>query len=322
MKRDEILDILIENAGNTVSGGFMANRLGISRNSVWKNINALKKDGYIIESLNNRGYVLSDKVSYLSKKVIEKNLDTSFIGRNLEVTDSVDSTNTRLKNIPDSERQDGMVLVSDMQTGGRGRLGRSFVSPMFSGCYLSVMLRPRLPVSELNLITVIAAVAAVKAVKEVSGTDCSIKWVNDIMKDDRKIAGILTEGLMSVETGHVDWVVMGIGINTKRYEKLPEELKDIVGYLGDFADFTVDRNRLIAAFLNEFEHLYSHMNRDELYSFYRNNMLYMGEKIRFTDGGSERNGILKDLEKDFSLIIRDDSGKERKYSSGEISIRG
>ena len=321
MYRQEILDILIHNAGKVVSGGFMAGRLGISRNAVWKHLNALKDAGYPIVTYPNRGYMLEDTISYLSKGEIKRNLKTGFLGRELDLMESTDSTNTFLKNLPEADKKDGRVAVSDMQTGGRGRLGRSFYSPENAGCYFSFIVRPRLPLEEINLITVIAAVSTAEAIKKVAGVDVGIKWVNDLMKGGKKVVGILTEGVMSVETMSVEHVVCGIGINANRPdEAVPEELRDIMGYLSDFSGKTVDRNLLISEVLNQFEARYLKMNPSELYDEYLERMILLGSTVSFIHRGESHTGVLEKLNPDFSVNIRTGEGRILTFQSGEISM--
>lgn len=323
MNKENILEILKSKSGEVVSGGYISMKLNISRNAVWKNINTLKKEGYDIISVKNKGYMLDSNVSYLNKKEIFKHLETKYIGNKTEILDRVDSTLNYIKNLKEDEKVEGMVVISDEQTGGRGRRGRSFFSPKDSSIYLSILLKPRFSLSDINLITVICGISVVSAVKKVTGIDCDIKWVNDVFIDGRKICGILTEGILSVENGSIDSVIIGVGINVNRPEKenVPEELKNIIGFINDYTNKTENRNKIIAEFLNEFEKRYLQLDKNILYKEYKEKMLYLNENIECYMGKEKLNGTLVDLNKDFSINVITDSGEVKNFNSGEISIR-
>lgn len=323
MNKENILEILKSKSGEVVSGGYISMKLNISRNAVWKNINTLKKEGYDIISVKNKGYMLDSNVSYLNKKEIFKHLETKYIGNKTEILDRVDSTLNYIKNLKEDEKVEGMVVISDEQTGGRGRRGRSFFSPKDSSIYLSILLKPRFSLSDINLITVICGISVVSAVKKVTGIDCDIKWVNDVFIDGRKICGILTEGILSVENGSIDSVIIGVGINVNRPEKenVPEELKNIIGFINDYTNKTENRNKIIAEFLNEFEKRYLQLDKNILYKEYKEKMLYLNENIECYMGKEKLNCTLVDLNKDFSIKVITDSGEVKNFNSGEISIR-
>ena len=194
--------------GVPVSGAALASALGISRNAVWKAIHTLQEEGYDIQSIQSKGYILSSSTDILSEELIREDLSASGIPENrllLQVLDSVDSTNNYCRTL--DYGNPATAVLADRQTGGRGRYGRTFESPKGTGIYLTYSFRPYFPLSQVTHVTSIAAVLTHRVLEKISGEKLGIKWVNDIYKGNLKICGILTEGLGSLEswqlrTGH------------------------------------------------------------------------------------------------------------------------
>ena len=212
--------------GEYLSGSMLAKKLGVTRAAVWKNIRQLQAEGYKIEAVTNRGYRLGREQDSVSEAGIRKALGELENVFTLEMYDVLTSTNTVMKERADS-LPEWTVIISSSQTAGRGRIGRSFYSPSDSGIYLSVLLRPALPASEATRITTAAAVAACRAIESCTAATPSIKWVNDVFVNGKKVCGILTEGSLNMETGGLDWAVMGIGLDV--YEPdggFPEEIRE------------------------------------------------------------------------------------------------
>ena len=191
----------------------------------------------------------------LNETEIRRWLTAKEIGRELEIHERLDSTNNRAKALAAAGAPHGTAVIADSQSGGRGRLGRSFFSPEHSGIYLTVILRPDCAPEQASLLTSLAAVAAARAVEKVSGADVKIKWVNDLYLNGKKICGILTEAGLSPEGGRLAYAVTGIGINVGRME-FPPELRETATSIGNETGLAPDRNRLIAEVLNELEALY------------------------------------------------------------------
>ena len=189
---DEILELL-ESSGAPLSGEEMARQLGVSRNAVWKAVQRLREDGYQIEAATNRGYQLVSADNALTPQSVRRLLEGPAQSCAIEVRDSVTSTNTVLKSIAEQGGAEGMALIAQQQTQGKGRLGRSFLSPKGTGLYLSVLLRPRFPAEEALSITTAAAVAVAETIDQLTGQQAKIKWVNDVYLRGRKVCGILTE---------------------------------------------------------------------------------------------------------------------------------
>lgn len=323
MVRDDVLSALEQQRGEVISGGTLAKQLGVSRTAVWKAITSLKADGHEIESVPGEGYRLSLQSDILSAAGIRVWLHTAEIASSIEVVDQLESTNTVLKRRA-ADLPSGYVLVADSQTGGRGRRGRTFLSPSGTGVYMSILLRPELPLAQVNTLTIGAAIAACRAFEDAAGFRPSIKWVNDVLKNGKKLCGILTEASIEAETGALSYVVVGIGINARPPEGgFPEELREIVGSLEDFSSHPIDRNQLAAAFLNHMEECYSLICKNdlsELLEQYRSYVDFLGQPIRILENSGVREATAVEIDDHGHLIVEANSVRETLFA-GEISIR-
>lgn len=214
MLRDQVLALL--KAGDApCSGEGMSRTLGVSRAAVWKAVEALRQEGYVISSAPHRGYRLEDSPDLLSPGELAGALAGRTVGAALLCLDTVDSTNNELKRRADT-RPDGLAVLAQEQTGGRGRLGRSFVSPAGKGLYLSVLLRPQCVLADAGMLTAWTAVAVCRALERCCGVRAGIKWPNDIVLEGRKLCGILTELELEAETAALRHVIVGVGINVSQ----------------------------------------------------------------------------------------------------------
>ena len=319
--KQKLIALFENNRSVFLSGEELALQLGCSRAAVWKAVKALKNEGYAINAVTGKGYCLSPETDVLSAAGIEKYLVGSGKEVKLDVRRKVGSTNDVLRRLAEQGAAEGTAVVSGEQTGGKGRLGRSFFSPSDTGLYLSILLRPKTQAAESVRITTAAAVAVARAIEQCSGEAPQIKWVNDIYLHGRKVCGILTEAAFSLENGGFDHVVVGIGINAYEPEGgFPEELADIAGAV--FGSRREDmRNRIAAAVLSGFME-----NCRDLYSpsaaeYYRSRLMWTGERIRVVRGTDEYSCTMLGVDDDYALRVRLDDGTERTVSSGEISIR-
>ena len=209
--KDAVLQALEQARGTRLSGGRLAEQLGVSRAAVHKAIAALRESGLAIDAVTGEGYRLASDDDSLTAAGIDALLDTAVIGREILVEPSLTSSNTTMKEQYLS-RKHGFTLFAEEQTGGRGRLGRTFVSPADTGVYMTILLHPTLPLSHLSFVTISAAIAVVRAIEQTAGFTPQIKWVNDVLMNGRKLCGILTEATIEGETGTVSSLVVGIGI--------------------------------------------------------------------------------------------------------------
>ena len=200
--KDEVLKQLEENKGEYISGGQLATNLNVSRNSIWKAIKTLEKDGYSINAIPNKGYCLEPDNDILSPQSIEQYLNYPL---NLSVYKTITSTNTVLKEKAEQSAPHGTVLIATEQTLGRGRMGKKFYSPSNTGLYISILVRPDIPADQALFLTTSAAVATAKAIEDVSNKKADIKWVNDIYIYDKKVVAFLPK--LPLILKHQSWIM-------------------------------------------------------------------------------------------------------------------
>ena len=317
MDKQELLSLLRRDG--YVSGAELGQRLGVSRAAISKAVAALKRDGYEIDSVPNRGHRLVTEADLLDPEAIRAALDGHPWAGTVEVLPVVDSTNSYLKKLGAAGAPHGTVAIADCQTGGRGRLGRSFDSAPGAGVYLSVLLRPACPPSALMTLTAQAAVATRRAIRAVTGAEAGIKWVNDLVLNGRKICGILTELSMEAESGLVGYAVVGVGVNCNRtVTDFPPELRDTVGSLLSETEKRVDRNALVAAMIRALSALPELDWQEE----YRSACVNLGKDVQIlAPGQPPRLGKALDVGHNGELMVRTETGLEA-VQSGEVSVRG
>ena len=234
----------------------------------------------------------------------------------IQAFESLDSTNNYLKKLASGGAAEGTVVIADEQTAGRGRMGRSFSSPAGTGLYMSVLLRPHIAAESALLITTAAAAAMAEAIEDVSGRRTGIKWVNDILIGGRKVCGILTEAAFSVETGSIDYAVLGLGVNIREPEGgFPEELRSIEKPGKDM------RNRIAAGFLTRFGEYYSDLEGRRFYSPYLSRLVLIGKKINVIKPSGTETAKAVGLDRDFRLEVEYPDGRTELLSGGEVSTR-
>ena len=321
MTKDQVLEILWSSADRSVSGEELAARLSLSRTAVWKAVEQLRAEGYLIESAPRRGYRLLSKSDVLSASGIEKYLDCPEL--RLRCAEELGSTNTVLKELANRGESAGLALVAGRQTAGRGRMGRSFYSPEDTGVYLSLLLRPALPAAEATRITACAAVAVAETLEELSGRAAQIKWVNDVFMDGRKVCGILTEASLDCESGQLSYAVVGIGVNAlEPAGGFPEELREIAGSV--FRERTLPelRCRIAAGILHRLWRYCGGATLEDCFPAYRDRSLVLGRQVELLSPGREpESARVLDLEPDYALRVRLADGSERAVRSGEVRVR-
>lgn len=320
--KNAVLKALEDARGNRISGGMLAKKLNISRAAVWKAIDSLRADGLQIDAVTGEGYCLLSEDDSLTSAGINALLSTKVFGKEILVVPTITSTNSVLKT-DFIDKPHGFTLVSEEQTGGRGRLGRAFVSPAETGVYFSILLHPDLPIEKVVFLTISAAIAVSEAIAETAHFSPEIKWVNDIFMQNKKLCGILTEANIEGETGAVTSVIVGIGINLRANPNLPNEVIEVAGALSDFG--TVPRRAaLVASVLSHFEALYATLengNTDELLKKYRSRLCCLNQKITVISPSKKYNATCIDINENANLIVLDEEGEKHVLSSGEISIR-
>lgn len=239
-------------------------------------------------------------------------------GWTAECYDRVDSTNRLAKERAVQGAREGLVILADSQSAGRGRLGRSFCSPPGTGLYMSVLLRPQLPAQKALLITTAAAVAVCRAIERVSSRTAQIKWVNDVYCDGKKVCGILTEA--AFDGDRMAYAVLGIGINVNAPENgFSSEIQGIAGAVFDEGDG--DRALLAAAVLDAFFEEYAHLSEERFTDEYRARSCLVGKLIVVKAPTGDREATALGVDEQCRLLVRYEDGEEEALSSGDVSIK-
>ena len=319
--KDEVLKELENNKGDYISGGQLADNLGVSRNSVWKAIKALEKSGYEINAIPNKGYCLAEKNDILSSYSIKQHLKNPHL--DISVFSSVTSTNTILKEMAEQGAKEGTVIIAEEQTAGRGRTGKQFYSPKGTGIYISILLRPDIPAEESLFLTTSAAVATARAIEDVSDKRALIKWVNDIYLEDKKTCGILTEGAFNVETGKLDYAIVGIGINVCIPDGgFPDNIKDIATAIFDKQTDSINkRSILIANLLDYFMEYYKDFKSKSYVKEYIERSMIIGKTITVIEGSKTSVAKAIDIDKNCRLKVQFEDGTTKWLSSGGDSTQ-
>ncbi len=317
--KDNVLEILEENKGRSISGNKIAMNLGMTRSAVWKAVKKLREEGYIINAVTNKGYALADKNDILNEPGILTYLTTEHLGRKMDVFKTIDSTNNFAKSLAQLGAIHGTVVISEQQTEGKGRMGKKFHSPSGTGIYMSVILRPDYSAVYAMAITSCAAVAVAEAIENVSGLKCGIKWVNDIYCNNKKLCGILTEASIGIEQGGLDYVVLGIGVNVST-STFPKELENIATSIKLESGITISRCQLVAEILNSLEyHLGTIMEKDFIEDYRRRSIL-IGHDITVTKNtGESFHAKCLDIDNHGKLVIKTDDGEVTAISTGMIT---
>lgn len=317
----KILDILL-NTDDFISGQEISEKLGVSRQAVWKSINALKEKGYEIQSVTNRGYRLVSSPNYLNESSLKSLLHNKIIGKNLIVLDSVNSTNDYLKKLGNEGCENGTVVAAREQTRGKGRLGRTWQSKKDDGIAFSVLLRPNVAPSEVSAITPLAGLAVCKAIREYTKLDCVIKWPNDIIIGRKKLVGILTE--MSAEFDAVEYVITGIGINVD-HTSFPEEIAFKATSLLLETGRHIDKNEFLACVLEHLENEFVKNNLEltpTALSEYTDLCATVGRSVTFQRGTRRISGMAVGVSEHGELKVMMSDGTICLVNSGEVTVQG
>lgn len=306
-----------------VSGEVLAQKLGISRVAVWKQIQKLKNMEYKITSDQNLGYCLVSRPDLLLPQEIQRGLSTNYVGKEIYYFPELKSTNIRAKEKAlhgAEEISEGTLIVAERQSAGKGRLGREWFSPV-GGIWFSVILYPQLSPSYISRITLMTAVAVVKSIKICTQIKSQIKWPNDILINEKKVCGILTE--MSAELDIINWVVVGIGINVNiEHREFPEDIQENTISLKETSGKEISRVKLAQTFLQEFEKYYEILKRREFSFILKEWKLYshtLGKKIRVDIGERIITGEAVDINEEGSLILKKEDGELLEIISGTIT---
>ena len=320
--KEKLLALLENSKGTFFSGEEIARTLQVSRAAVWKAVNALREDGYTIDAATNKGYRLSPDSDILSPQGIRRFLKPEYRDLDLTVLPTAPSTNALVREKANQGRPEGCVIVACEQTDGRGRYGRQFFSPVDSGVYLSLLLRPTAySPQQATCLTAAAAAAMCQAIEAVTGQQPGIKWVNDIFLHGKKVCGILTEAAVGLETGALDYMVLGAGVNLyPPAEGFPEEIQPIAGSVLE-RSCPEAKNRLVGEFLNRFWDFYTHPECRAYLEDYRARSLAIGRNVTVLSAGRAVSAYAYGIDDDFRLLVRYENGDTEALSYGEIRIQ-
>ena len=299
----------------------MARELCVSRTAVWKAVRCLKQRGYDIESVPNRGYRIRGTDNVLSVPGIRRFLSHQEL--DIEIHRSLSSTNTVLKKMAEDGCPEVKVIIALEQTAGKGRMGRSFYSPIGSGLYMSLLMRPDTDVNAMLAMTAFSAVCVSQAIEDVCWISPSIKWVNDVMIGNKKICGILTEGAVESESRRLSYAVVGVGINIDIPSGgFPQDIVETAGSLYEQSPGNMLSCRLAAGILDRMMDVYQNRNRQECLGEYRKRMYLTGKRINVMQSGRIiAPATVLEVADDLGLVVRYDNGRSEKLTSGEVSIR-
>ena len=335
MTKDSVVSIL-KNATDYVSGEVISKTLGISRAAVNKAVKSLRSEGYTIGSVTNKGYILLEGPDHLSAGEMQSYLGEERM-KDVICLETTPSTNLHLHGIA-FEAADRTVVVANEQTAGRGRLGRSFESPKDTGIYLSYLMKPQMAPQDATMITAWTAVAVCRAIERVCGTTPEIKWVNDIVLDKKKVSGILTEMMLESETGRVQSIIIGIGINVnENTADFSKALRDKATSLRMVTGKCFSRAYLASALVEELDAMYEAYPQaaGEFLEEYQRRCKMTAKEVSVISvapvsaaevgkdaAHTPRHAVVLGINQDFSIQVKYDDGTMEALNSGEVSVRG
>lgn len=320
--KEEILRLL-RGADGYISGQELCNRFGVSRTAVWKAINQLKEAGYEIEAQQNKGYRLKAAPDLMTEAEIKSLMHTEWVAKEVLYFDTIDSTNTKAQELAEKGYPSGTLVVADKQESGKGRRGRSWVSPSGTGIFMTLMIKPDINPNNASMLTLVAALAVAKAITSVTGEEAMIKWPNDIVVNGKKVCGILTE--MNAQFDYINHIVVGIGINVHN-ESFPEEISQMASSLMiEAGGKRFHRAQIIAETMSYFEQYYDTFLKTQdlsaLVREYDKLLVNRNKSVRVLDPKEPFDGKAMGITPKGELIV--DTWESRKLvSSGEVSVRG
>jgi len=314
MKEDILF--LLRNSNNYVSGEEISKQLGISRSAIWKHIQELREIGYDIVAVPHLGYELVSSPDKLLPDEISQILNTKIMAKEIYHYDMVPSTMNIAMDLAIKGCKDGTLVCAEGQYKGRGRLNRFWSSPKHKGIYFSLVLRPEISPAESPKLTLLSAVSVCEAIRRFSKLDCLIKWPNDLIIDNRKLGGILTE--MNAEMDMVKFVIIGIGINVNTPESLlPAQATSLKEKLGE----RISRIELMKAILENIDKEYILSGRDGFKSIinkWRRLSATLGHRVKAHFHHKYIEGKAIDIDEGGALLVKEDSGSVERITAGDI----
>lgn len=318
--RKKLLDAFTEHSGEFLSGQYLADLIGCSRTAVWKHIEDLRHEGFELEGIRRKGYRIIKTPDHVTANEIRLGLRTSIIGSQIHYKETVDSTQFIAQRLGLEDVPEGTVVIAEEQIGGRGRLNRVWHSPKGTGIWMSIILRPNIPIPKTPQLTLMTAVAIVQAIHDCTSIEADIKWPNDILVNGKKLTGILTE--LQAEADRVHSVIIGIGINVNQRE-FPEELQSIATSLFIEKGEEINRSDLIRAVFTRMEKLYTlylEKGFEPIKLLWESYAISVGKKVTARTFSGSITGIALGITEDGVLKIEDDEGVVHHIYSADIEI--
>ena len=320
--REEILDLIYDKTGEYVSGEMISRRFNVSRTSVWKHIEGLRSEGYIIDSQPKHGYRFIKAPDLLLPREINRELDTRIFGKGRIVyLEKVNSTNDIAKELAAKGAEEGTIVLAEKQLRGRGRMGRWWDSPFGKGIYVSIILKPGIMPQDAPKITMVFGVAAVRAIEKVTSLKAGIKWPNDLLINGKKVGGILTE--MSTEMDGIEYIVVGIGINVNNsLSSFPDEIKKTASSLKIELNRPVSRIVFFGRLLEQMEDYYRTFvggNFSSVLNEWRKLTVTLGNRVESATREGKIYGEAIDIDPDGALMVKDEKGVIHRIISGDIA---
>ena len=322
--RKKLLDAFTAANEEYVSGQYLADLIGCSRTAVWKHVEELRKHGFELEAIKRKGYRIITIPDHVSADEIRIGLKTKFLGQNIHYKETVDSTQKIAQRLAYEDVPEGSVVIAEEQTLGRGRMDRKWHSPKFTGVWMSMIFRPKIPITKAPQLTLITAVAVVQAIEELTGLLPEIKWPNDVLIRGKKVTGILTE--LQAESDRISSIIIGIGMNVNQTKgDFPEELQSIATSLAIETGEKISRPALIRAVLTNLERLYL-LYLDQGFSplkvLWESYAISIGENIVARTFTGSIHGRALGITNEGVLMIEDSSGQTHFVYSADIELDG
>ncbi len=319
--KEKILQLLRESDG-FLSGQEICEQFGVSRTSIWKAIRQLEGMGYEIEAVRNKGYRLCSEPDFLTAECVQKYLCTEWAARRICVLDSVDSTNNEVKRQAEAGAGQGLLVIGEQQTAGRGRRGRVWESPKGDGIFMSLLLKPDIAPVHASMLTLVMGMAVRDALETLGVPGVQIKWPNDIICSGRKVCGILTE--MSAQVDYINYIVIGVGINVHNRD-FPEEVEHMATSVFLQTGKQICRAQLVAECMLQFERYYAVFSKTEdlsgLLDEYQTYLVNCDRQVRVLDLKKDYTGVARGINANGELLVETEDGL-RSVSAGEVSVHG
>lgn len=323
--QNRLLTLLLQSRDRVTSGEALSEALGVTRAAVWKEIDALRREGYTVEAATRRGYRLTGLPNLLTPQLVEAQMATCLTGQRIYCLPQTDSTILHANRLILEGAPDGTVVIADRQTAGMGRLGRSFDSPAGQGVYLSMILEPHCDNAALGLLTSYAGLAVCAAIEGVTGLSSQIKWPNDIILEGRKVCGILTRLVSDAESGTITHAIVGMGVNVGQ-RSFPPELEDKAISLWQATGTDHPRAALAGGMIDALnrmlrvERWLDHPPEVALNELRRRSCT-IGRRVTVISPTASREGVALDIDSGGGLLVRFGDRVET-VASGEVSVRG